>query len=175
MQLFVFMAREPPQWARASSFTRFFYITHNGDHNRKTPLYEWLARHRDLYLKTYNTHNRQTSMPPVGLELTISAGERPQTYALDRVATGTSRYAIAALLLTLNGHATWIRQVVEVTDVYNTVIRVCLRWRNGILQPQVLRPSRLIQMRATWWFQLYWAILMLVNCLIFLVWMCIFV
>jgi hypothetical protein len=28
-------------------------------------------------------------MPPVGLELTISAGERPKTYALDRAATGT--------------------------------------------------------------------------------------
>ena len=29
------------------------------------------------------------SMPWVGFEPTISAGERPQTYALDRVATGT--------------------------------------------------------------------------------------
>jgi hypothetical protein len=29
-------------------------------------------------------------MPPVGFELTISAGERPQTYALDRVATDRS-------------------------------------------------------------------------------------
>ena len=28
-------------------------------------------------------------MPPVGFEPTISAGERPQTYALDRAATGT--------------------------------------------------------------------------------------
>ena len=28
-------------------------------------------------------------MPPVGFELTISAGERPQSYALDRAATGT--------------------------------------------------------------------------------------
>jgi len=28
-------------------------------------------------------------MPPVAFEPTISAGERPQTYALDRVATGT--------------------------------------------------------------------------------------
>ena len=27
-------------------------------------------------------------MPTVGFEPTISAGERPQTYALDRVATG---------------------------------------------------------------------------------------
>ena len=28
-------------------------------------------------------------MPLVGFELTISAGKRPQTYALDRAATGT--------------------------------------------------------------------------------------
>ena len=28
-------------------------------------------------------------MPPAGFEPTVSAGERPQTYALDRAATGT--------------------------------------------------------------------------------------
>ena len=28
-------------------------------------------------------------MPPVAFEPTISAGERPQTYALDRAVTGT--------------------------------------------------------------------------------------
>jgi hypothetical protein len=28
---------------------------------------------------------------PVGYEPTISAGERPQTYALDRAATGTGK------------------------------------------------------------------------------------
>ena len=28
-------------------------------------------------------------MPPVGFESTITAGERPKTYALDRAATGT--------------------------------------------------------------------------------------
>ena len=28
-------------------------------------------------------------MPPVEFEPTISAGERPQTYAIDRAATGT--------------------------------------------------------------------------------------
>ena len=32
-------------------------------------------------------------MPPVGFEPTISAGERPQTYALDGAATGTGSYA----------------------------------------------------------------------------------
>jgi hypothetical protein len=29
-------------------------------------------------------------MPSVGFELTISAGERPKNYALDRAATGTA-------------------------------------------------------------------------------------
>jgi hypothetical protein len=31
-------------------------------------------------------------MPPVGFELTISAGEQPQTYALDHAATGTGLF-----------------------------------------------------------------------------------
>ena len=57
------------------------------DHTRRrstvgrTPLDEWSARRGDLCLKTHDTHNRQISMPPVGIEPTISAGERPQTYA----------------------------------------------------------------------------------------------
>ena len=75
--------------ARASSFTRFL------DHTQRhiivgwTPLEEEFARRKDLYLTTHNTHNIHTFMPPVGFEPTISAGERPQTYALDREATGT--------------------------------------------------------------------------------------
>ena len=56
---------------------------------QKTPLDERSARRRDLYLTTHDTHNRQISMPPVGFEPTISAGARPQTYALERAATGT--------------------------------------------------------------------------------------
>ena len=43
----------------------------------RTPLDEWTARRRDLYLTAHDTHNRQISMPPVGFEPTISAGERP--------------------------------------------------------------------------------------------------
>ena len=54
------------------------------DHTRRrstvgrTPLDERSARRRDLYLTTHVTHNRQISMPLVGFEPTISAGERPQ-------------------------------------------------------------------------------------------------
>ena len=41
----------------------------------RTPLDEGSARRRDLYLTTHDTHHRQISMPPVGFEPTISAGE----------------------------------------------------------------------------------------------------
>ena len=84
-----FWRDSPPQWAMASSFTRFPDHTQRRTTVGRTPLDEWSARRGDLYLTTHNTHNRQTSMPPVGFEPTISAGERPQTYALDRAATGT--------------------------------------------------------------------------------------
>src|SRR5215475_482653 len=43
----------------------------------RTPLDERSARRRDLYLTTHDTHNRQISMPQVGFEPKISAGERP--------------------------------------------------------------------------------------------------
>src|SRR5215475_7773406 len=50
----------------------------------RTPLDERSARRRDLYLTTHDTHNRQISMPPVGFEPKISAGERPQAAHLLR-------------------------------------------------------------------------------------------
>jgi hypothetical protein len=37
-------------------------------------------------------------MPSVGFDPTISAGERPQTYALDRAATGTGHKGIIQML-----------------------------------------------------------------------------
>jgi hypothetical protein len=74
----------------ASSFMRFLDYTQRHTTVDRTPLDEWSAFNlSDLYLTTHNTHNRQTSMPPVGFETTISADERSQTYILDRAATGT--------------------------------------------------------------------------------------
>jgi len=37
-------------------------------------------------------------MPPVGFEPTISASERPQTYALDRAATGNGLFMVYLLI-----------------------------------------------------------------------------
>jgi len=42
----------------------------------KTPLDEWSARPRDLYITTNDIRNRQLSMPVVGFEPKISADER---------------------------------------------------------------------------------------------------
>jgi hypothetical protein len=70
----------PPQY-------RGFTITLRLSTLGRTPLDEWSARRRDLYATKHNTHNRQKSMPQVGFEPTISAGERPQTHALDRATT----------------------------------------------------------------------------------------
>jgi hypothetical protein len=60
----------------------------------RTPLDEWSARRRDLYLTTHNTHKRRTYMSPPGFEPAIPAGERPQTHALDRAATGIGHHVI---------------------------------------------------------------------------------
>jgi len=80
------------QWARTCLVSKIHHHPHTHTTLGWTPLYKWSARRRDLYLTTHNTHNRLTSMlpPPVGFEPTVPAIERPQTYALDRAATGTA-------------------------------------------------------------------------------------
>jgi hypothetical protein len=89
MPVFFFCGRNNLQCARASSFTRFLDHTQWCATVGRTPLDKWSARRQDLYVVTHNNHNRQTSMSPVGFEPTISASERPQTYASDRAANGT--------------------------------------------------------------------------------------
>jgi hypothetical protein len=72
----IFTAR---QRTLASSFSRFLDHIQRHATIGMTSLDEWSIRRKDLYLTTHNTHNRQTSIPPVGFEPTISAGERPKT------------------------------------------------------------------------------------------------
>ena len=60
-------------------------------------------------------------MPQVGFEPTISAGERPQTYALDRTATGIGtdcRYSII-----LSHHSVLGLNILR---ILNNVIKKCL-------------------------------------------------
>jgi len=65
--LFFWLESPPPQWAKASSFKMFLDNTQRRTTGGRTPLDEWSARRRDLYLTTHNTHNKQTSMRAVGI------------------------------------------------------------------------------------------------------------
>jgi len=76
---------------------RDFNITRRHTTLSRTPLDEWSARRRDLYLTTHNTHKRQISIPSVGFEPAIPASERQQTHALDLPVTGI--YCKQTLLL----------------------------------------------------------------------------
>jgi hypothetical protein len=70
--------------------SRGFYITKNDA--RQSVRLLWTSDQpvaETSALTPHNTHNRQTSIPSAEFEPTISVGERPQTYALDRAATGT--------------------------------------------------------------------------------------
>jgi len=77
MIFFIYLAQQPPvgQGRLIHEVSR----SHRRTTLSRNPLDGWLARSRDLYLTTLHTHNRQTSMPPVGFEPTVSGGERPQT------------------------------------------------------------------------------------------------
>jgi hypothetical protein len=73
--------RYSPQWKRASSFTRFLDHTHRRATVGRTPLDECSARRRDLYLTTHTKLATDKHPSPGWDEPTISAGERPHTYA----------------------------------------------------------------------------------------------
>jgi len=93
----------------------------------KTPLDEWSARRIDIYLTTHNSHNRQISMPPVGLDPTISAGERQQTYALDRAATETGTYIVLSYVnrnLTLSETRWHNMSLVGTVEKHKTVFSI---------------------------------------------------
>jgi len=64
---FYFMAQWPPSVPGPSHY-RGFTIIFRQTTLGKTPLDEWSARRRDLYLTTHNIHKRQTSMSLAGFE-----------------------------------------------------------------------------------------------------------
>jgi len=57
-------------------------------------------------------------MPPVGFEPTISADERPKTYALDRAATGTGK---GICVHTVNMYELQLIRIIE-----SAVLKICL-------------------------------------------------
>ena len=68
--LLPFRNSPPPSGSRPPHY-RVFMVTLRHTTLDRSPLDEWSARRRDLYLTTHNTHNRQTSIPPAGFEPAI--------------------------------------------------------------------------------------------------------
>jgi hypothetical protein len=90
---FLSFGAKPPLWARPSSFTKFLDHTQRSNTVRRTPLEEWSARHRDLYLTTQHSQQTNIHSPPVGFEAAILAGKWPRKHASDRAATGTGLWS----------------------------------------------------------------------------------
>ena len=114
---FFFRWRCGPTRARASSFLRFLDHTQRRIIFRGTPLDEWSARRRDLYLTTHNTHNRQISMPPGGI----------RTHDL-------SRRAAVDLRLRPHGHG-------ERLSKYHRVLKFGIIWKGNSSELRFLRYS----------------------------------
>jgi len=70
---------------------RGFTITFRHITFGRTPLDEWSARCRDIYLTTCNTQKKQTSMRPTGFESAIPVSEGQQNYTLARTDTQHSK------------------------------------------------------------------------------------
>jgi hypothetical protein len=117
-----FFCARAPQWARVSPFTRFLDHTQRHTIIGRTCLGEWSDRCWDLYLTTYNTHNRQTSMPAVGFEPSISVGERPQTHALDLAAIGTGRCITWC-------HKMWLQVSINFMIILTALIHIKQKWQ----------------------------------------------
>jgi hypothetical protein len=73
----------------------------------RTPLDEWSARRRDLYLTTHNTHNIETSMPPGGI----------RTRNPSKRATADPR---------LRPHGQWDRQNLRICKLNAKSVHLCI-------------------------------------------------
>jgi hypothetical protein len=78
--------------AYSQQVSRLFIFTwsHSDTHHTfgRIPLDEWSARRRCLYLTTQTLTRDRHLCLPVWFEPTITTSARPQTYVLDRAATG---------------------------------------------------------------------------------------
>jgi len=99
---FIFLWRFGP--TRAGQGLLILEVTrpHTTTHHRRQDSSGWVISSSQRPLPDNTQHSQQTSMPPVGFESTISAIERPQTYAFDRTTPGTG--SIYQLVFLMKAH-----------------------------------------------------------------------
>ena len=63
-----------------------------------TPLNEWSARRRDLYLTTHNNHKWQTSIPTAEFEPAIPSSKRPQNSRFMQMSYEANSFSVTKIL-----------------------------------------------------------------------------
>ena len=87
-RIFLFGANAPS--FPGTPHSQGFYITHDAPQSVGLP---WTSDQLVAENSDNTQHSEQTNNhAPVGFEPTISAADRPQTYALDRAANGADNY-----------------------------------------------------------------------------------
>ena len=119
---FFTMAQQPPPHPNGPRppHYRGFMITLRHTTLGRTPLDEWSARRKDLYLTTHNTHKRQIFMPPAAFEPIFPASERTRTHALDRAATGIGKIQANVINTTLH-----FGNIYKIKCIVNTLNQAC--------------------------------------------------
>jgi len=126
---FFFVWRCGPTRVMASSFLRVLDHTQRRTTVGRTPLDEWSARRRDLYLTTHNTHNRQISMAPGGI----------RTHNLSRRAAADLR---------LRPHGYWDRQD---ATMYSLLYFCKLFYMFRVVTPPIIRSTYNCNYRIWHW------------------------
>jgi len=93
----------------------------------RTPLDEWSARSRNLYLTTHNTHKRWTSMYPAAFEPTIPASKRPQIHVVDSAVAGIGSLPF----LQLKNTQIQIYGIYQLTYCFGC-LKGCRNWRGTL-------------------------------------------
>jgi len=88
MLIFLTMAQQPLQWARASSLSRIH--DHTQTHHTRYKSSGRVISPSQRPLPDNTQHSRHTSTPPAGFEPTIPARELQQDHALDRAINGSN-------------------------------------------------------------------------------------
>ena len=95
-------------------------------------------------------------MPPVGFEPTISAGEWPQTYALDGAATGIGKFLILSInILCVHTHIeinVGEQSKLDFMPPYVTERRICSAFQFNII-PSILSPCLHNRIEPCVWLQ----------------------
>jgi hypothetical protein len=129
------MARQPLGGLGLPIFRGFVITLYFFRHTTlgRTPLDEWPARRKDLYLTKHNTHKRQTSMPPAGFEPTIPAIERPYMIFLHKLITSSieqRRWPVSWY----NRHEQYLNYIIRLSELFRIQNTTAHRSRNTTQQ-----------------------------------------